>query len=425
MSVWRLIFREIGYRKLGFLLAVVSVAAAVGCFVAVETLLANYDLATGRIVESRRQQTEVSMSKLQEDFRKLTLKMGFTTILLHKDQDLAELHALGYATHYMPEEYADRLPKNQVMTLNHVLPTLQQRVAWPEQNGASVLLIGVKGEVYVQSALQMPLLEKVPEHSMVIGKELARSLKLAKGQQVKFMGEDFDITGIRPGNGGREDIGVWIPLADAQRLLGRPGQINQIMAVECMCPGDRVAVIFKEISRIIPDIQVAEYGDVASARSESRKRVNEAARRAADGELKHRDALRDGRRSLVRILVPAVTAATVVWIGFLLFGNVRDRRGEIGILRAIGVGRGSIQGLFLGKALIIGLAGAVIGCIGGVCIGNYWERDPAAIPLREAMLHASWLLWVIPAAAVLALLASAIPAALAARQDPADMLRDE
>ena len=65
--------------------------------------------------------------------------------------------------------------------------------------------------------------------------------------------------------------------------------------------------------------------------------------------------------SLAGVITPVVVLACAVWVGLLALLNVRERRTEIGVLRAIGKGSGRIAALFLGKAVLLGLAGAAIG----------------------------------------------------------------
>ena len=54
--------------------------------------------------------------------------------------------------------------------------------------------------------------------------------------------------------------------------------------------------------------------------------------------------------------------ASAVVIGLLTWLNVRERRPEIGLLRALGKGTASIAGLFLVKAAMLGLMGGLVGC---------------------------------------------------------------
>jgi len=427
MRLFRLILLEIGYRKLAFALGLVSVVVAVGGLVGAMTVLRSYDRRTEQLVADKQRDVTEQMAQVEDDFRRMALKMGFTTLILHADQDVGEFCALGHATKYMPEEYGERLAKRKVRTVNHALPMLTQRMAWPERGGRLVQLMGVKGEVYIQSAKQRPLLEAVPAGGVVIGKAIEQSLKLKVGDKLAFAGREFTVSGVRPGRMTADDVGLWINLAEAQAILGRPGQINVIQAVECNCVGDRVKMIEAELRPILPDIKVAEFADTAAFRSDSRKRVAEAAEQVAERERASRAALREGRAGLARVLVPVLAVGCAVWVGLLMFTNVRDRGGEIGVLRAIGLRAWQIAAIFLGKALLMGLVGAAGGFAIGVLLPRVWrDGDTAAAPFLPSLTADPRLLGaVMIAGPALVLIASLLPAILAARQDPADMLRDQ
>ena len=107
----------------------------------------------------------------------------------------------------------------------------------------------------------------------------------------------------------------------------------------------------------------------------------------------------------------------------LTVGNVRDRRTEIGILRAIGLRRAQVLVIFIGKAVLMGLTGAVLGCAGGLVGGALWQQAPDAAMwqrLADPVLVAA----VFGAAPLLAVLASWLPALRAAQEDPAVVLQD-
>src|SRR5262249_5911646 len=153
MSLRRLVVREILFRKLNFCLGVLAATVAVGCVAGALALLRRHDLDTERIIAAKEAETRARMAALEDDYRKLTLKMGFNVLILPKNQNLGDLYADDFASNYMPEEYASRLAQSRVATLNHVLPSLQQRIKWPEYD-RTVLLMGVRSEVYVQSKQQ-------------------------------------------------------------------------------------------------------------------------------------------------------------------------------------------------------------------------------------------------------------------------------
>ena len=76
--------------------------------------------------------------------------------------------------------------------------------------------------------------------------------------------------------------------------------------------------------------------------------------------------------------------------------------------------------LFLYKALLIGLIGAFIGYFLGLGIGSIWGGLFSA-----SLFNIYQLVMVMLFAPLLSLLAAYIPATIAARQDPAEVLKEE
>src|SRR5580704_6985256 len=114
MSLFRLVFREILHRKLSFLLAVVSMAAAVAGLVAALAILQKHDTRTDQIIAAKVTETQQQMAKLEDDYRKVMLKLGFNVLILPKEQNLSDLYADDFASKYMPEQYATSLAKSRV-----------------------------------------------------------------------------------------------------------------------------------------------------------------------------------------------------------------------------------------------------------------------------------------------------------------------
>jgi len=424
LNLARLIFREAIHRPANFLLGVLSVAVAVAGLIAALVVLRLHDLRTDAIVAAREAETQRRMGELTDDYRKITLKMGFNVLILPKDQKLSDLYAEDYASKYMPEEYATRLRTSRVATLNHVLPSLQQKVKWPEQE-RTVLLMGVRGEVYIQSVRQKPLIEPVPQGGMVLGHELATGLKLRPGDKTRLMGRELTVSKVNPERGNKDDITVWINLAEAQEMLDKKGLINGILALDCTCDTiDRLGKIRDEISRILPDTQVIEFASQALARAEARARAAAEAEADIRNEKEGRETLRAEREALAAVLVPLVTLGCAIWIGLLALANVRERRGEIGILRALGFGARRIVTIFLGKAALLGVLGAAAGYFAGGVIARAWHDTPGAPPVGIALVDPKLLALVMVAAPALAALASWLPALVASQQDPADILRE-
>jgi len=146
MTIWNLLIREILHRKLNFMLAVLSVMVASGSLIGSVTLLRIHDIQTGKLLEQKQAKLEQRMAQLQDDTRKAMLKLGFNIVILPKDQNLSDWYAEDYASKYMPEDYADRLANSGVVTVRHLLPSLQQKIEWPERK-RKIILVGARGEV--------------------------------------------------------------------------------------------------------------------------------------------------------------------------------------------------------------------------------------------------------------------------------------
>ncbi len=434
MKPWLLIKNEIGYRKVGFGIGLACVAIAIGSFSGSITVLQAHETRTEEILAQRERETREEMERLENDYRRIMRNLGHNVMILHADQSRAALRAVGHPDTYLPEEYVHRLGRGYIETLNHLLPVLQERTTWPERD-LDIILMGTPGQVPVAhltrfltedgEAYRNPIISPIPEGKIEIGHAIAREFGLRPGDTVTFMGEPFEIHRVNAAQGSEEDIMVWCNLDVAQRWLDRAGLINIIFALECVCDIDGLGAITEEISALLPDVQVLEFSSRVIARGEARQRAEQEARRAIAAEIAHRAQIGDELRTFATVLIPVVLLASGLWIFFLILGNVRERESEIGILRAIGVKESVIAWIFLSKALVMGLVGAVIGYLIGVAAGalrggvglfdtRFWTYFNPVLLLISLLV-----------ALMLCALAGWIPAMWAAQRDPADILRGD
>ena len=425
MSIWHLVVKEILHRRMNFALGLLSVIVAVACLVGALTLLRAHDARTEQIVGAKEARVQEEMARMEDDYRIIMKGLGFNLLILPKDQNLGDLYADDYASKYMPEAYVSMLSESGVMSIRHLLPSLQQKLKWPEQE-RTIILIGVRGEVpLAHKAPKEPILTAVPSGTMVVGYELHRSLNLSEGDSVRLLGRKFAVGKCHPERGNKDDITIWIDLREAQELLNRQGEINGILALKCHCYGARLGQVREEISRLLPDTQVIEFASKVVARAEARDRAADTAREALKAEKVNRARLRSEREAFASVLVPLVLMAGAVWIGSLFLTNVRERRAEIGILRALGLRARAILLMFVTKAMLMGLLGGLLGYAVGWIVGASW--GDASLELRGALalFNPELLLLVFFAAPLLSGLASWIPAMVAGQQDPAVVLREE
>ncbi|MEX1251538.1 MAG: ABC transporter permease [Hyphomonas sp.] len=117
--------------------------------------------------------------------------------------------------------------------------------------------------------------------------------------------------------------------------------------------------------------------------------------------------------------------SVLVGIASALSLSANRRRGEIGIMRAFGVSSSFIAGVFVLQGLLIGMAGAGIGCVSGFALCAWLEtltRPDGTMVLPIAPREGGYLA-VFVLTTIGAVLASVIPAGTAARLDPLEAIQ--
>ncbi|MFK7818387.1 MAG: ABC transporter permease [Planctomycetaceae bacterium] len=426
MKLYTLVISEIQHRLGSFVLTVLSVATAVAAFICSNVLLKADDLKTEKLLASRQADVETAGAELEDSMRKITKGLGFNIVVLPKDQDLAELHSQGTPNTTMPETHVAKLAESEIVTINHLLPIVARKVEWAEMK-CDVIVTGTRGEVpLAHRALKKPLQDAVVKGTMIVGAEFAKTTgdreALAEGSKVKLLDREFEVAKVHEERGTADDITVWINLEEAQEMLGLQNVVNAILALECNCATvDRLAEIREDIAAILPGTQVIERGPPALARAEARNKAKQTAKESLAAAKTNREAVKAQRTQMASIIVPVIVAITATWIVLLTVINVRQRRGEIGILRAIGLGGGQILRVLLGKAAFAGVLGGVLGIAVGYFLGVKLSDLPAASDVAE-LRSVGPMLIALAAAPVLSVLAGWLPAVFAAKTDPATVL---
>ena len=410
--------RELRYRAGTFLLGVLGVAAAAGCLSGARAFLAAHDHRTEELVAALQERSGGRMAQLRDEARRFSLNLGFNTLLLPPGQALSELHTQDRSTRFFSAPQVEALAAAGLETLNHLRPILRERTAWLERT-REVILVGVRGEVYIKSPRwQKPIEQAIAPGMAHVGSALARDLGLEPGAAFKLHGRDFRVEHVLPQAGEEEDISLRIELTSAQEILGRPGGISGILAVTCDCADADPELVRREVDKFIAGIQVVSFTSRAQARHQARTAIARGTEEEADDIRSSRAALRAQVADMAGILVVVVTAGTIVLLGVLTLNSARERRPEVAMLRALGLRASRILALFLGKALLTGVLGGAAGCALGAASARLLAGPGARLSPGFALL-------VCIVAAGVAVLASLLPAAWAARQDPAGILNQE
>lgn len=239
-----------------------------------------------------------------------------------------------------------------------------------------------------------------------VGYQVAREFGLKKGDSLELGSRPFRVAQCLAESGTDDDIRVFGLLSDVQQILNRPGRINEIKAIDCLCltsDQDPLKLLRVELAKALPEAKVLQLRAIADARARQRQTAAKYA----------------------TFLTPVLLAAAAAWVGVLAVLNVRERKLEIGLLRALGYGSVPIAALFLARAILLGIVAAAGGYVLGSVLAVHFGSEIFLVTAKSIRALPSLLLWAAIAAPAFAALASFIPAVLAVLQDPAEILREE
>ncbi len=244
----------------------------------------------------------------------------------------------------------------------------------------------------------------------VLGSRVSRELfggANPLGKRIRIGGERYRAIGVMAAKGqmlGFDlDDAVYIPAPRALAMFNR----ESLMEVDVLFAAGSSA---DRISERIKSLLVARHG------SEDFTIVTQTQMLDVLGSVLGVLTLAVGAIGGISLLVGGVGIATIMTIA------VRQRRAEIGLLRALGTGQGWIMGLFAIEATLLGGIGGIAGVIGGT--GGAWLLE-ALVPKLPTHTPMSYVVLAEVLAAVIGLLAGILPARQAALMDPIDALRAE
>lgn len=227
------------------------------------------------------------------------------------------------------------------------------------------------------------------------------------GQRIRIGGESYRIIGVMESKGqllGFDmDDTVYIPTQKAMAMFNQ----ESLMEIDLLySPGNESEAVAEALRKLL-----------------KQRHGNE------DFTITTQDQMLDTLGGVLNILTLAVGALggislLVGGVGILTIMtiSVTERRSEVGLLRAIGAGKGEILWLFMGEAVVLaslgGLAGLAVGAGGAWLLG-------AAIPALPIHTPWSYVLLAEGVAATIGLIAGVVPAWQAARLNPVDALRAE
>ena len=265
----------------------------------------------------------------------------------------------------------------------------------------------------------------------VLGSRLAKRLGLSIGSELTTLEErdGSDVPSSRQllvvgllEDGGPEEEQVVAPLSIAQALSDKRGQYRQLYVSALTKPEDEfgrrdpstlapadyerwyctpyISSIALQIGQVLPGADVRVI------------------RRVADGE----GAILTRVRTLLWLVTFASLLAAALAVGASSAASVIERRTEIGLMKALGAGSGSVGFLLAAEQLLLALVGGGLGYSLGILLARVVGQKIFGVAPAFSFLV---LAVIVGLAAIVTLLGSAIPLRRAARYEPAPILRGE
>ncbi len=269
--------------------------------------------------------------------------------------------------------------------------------------------------------------------SVIVGARLAEKLRLAPGQPITLIAprgnvtpfgttprvKSYSIAGtFRIGMSEYDQSFVFMPLDEAQLYFNMDASVN---GLEVMVKDpDRIEPIANAIAAAVgPTYRIVTWQDMQSSLF---------------------GALQVERNVMALILALIVLVAALNIISGLIM-LVKDKAGDIAILRTMGASRGAVMRIFFIAGASIGVTGTLLGFVIGVVFCTYIEEirqalssltgttlfDPTIYFLSRipAEMDPSEVTFVVLLALSLSFLATLYPSWRAARLDPVEALRYE
>jgi len=264
----------------------------------------------------------------------------------------------------------------------------------------------------------------------VVGGKLAQRLNLHAGQQIFLTLPDFEdmqkfrpcsITGILS-TGGAEDDAVVAPISIVQQIAGKPGEYRRLYVSALTKPEDAFA------KRDPKSFSPAEYDRwfctpyISSIAFQIQQELPgtdvRVIRRVAEGE----GQILTRVRMLLWLVTGAALLAAALAVGASSAASVIERRTEIGLMKALGAGSGTVGFLLAAEQLLLAFVGGGAGYTLGIILARLLgERIFGAAPEPSFIVFFA----IIALASGVTILGSALPLRRASLYEPAPILRGE
>ncbi len=404
MKIKQIVFRELFQRNSQLISSLAAVSLGIAVMVAIQSTTHYSEKAVAGELDA----------------------LGANILLLAKDATVQDYYSADFQQSEIPESYVSVLTNSGIQgldnlspkysmpvdlgmrraTLTGILPRneFKSKATWqttlglftqPEGCGIMANIPGITDSS--QTLVRRRVIEDLAPDAVLVGADVASSQSIKEGDSLTILGNRFVAEAVLPITGTVDDGRLFAHLHTVQKLAGKDSVLHSIEIVGC-CSAISTGLV-QRLNKLLPDAKVVTISQIVSTQIRANTVM--------------------ARISLILLVVILVVGGAS--IANYMFANVYERRREIGIYMSMGANSNWIQKIFLLKALIIGLAGGVIGYILGSAFAVFLGPRIAGVPVLPLPMYA---LYSMAISTVIALGASAIPAFNATNVDPSLIMKE-